>query len=207
MIAWRSFVPVILVTVVASSGTAISQEASARSRDNTATAIATAATSVPPGYLIGANDVLSIVFWRDKDMSAEVTVRPDGKISLPLLNDVDAAGLTPEGLRAALTNAAARFIEEPTISVVVKEIHSRSVFITGNVGKPGTYPLGHDMTVLQLIATAGGLAEYADSKNISVIGTENGQPYYHKFNYNDVIKQARPGQNIRLKPGDTVVVP
>ena len=119
--------------------------------------------------------MLSIVFWRDKDMSADVVVRPDGKISLPLLNDVQAAGLTPDQLRDQLTKAAAKFVEEPNATVVVKEIHSRKVFITGNVAKAGTYPLTGDMTVLQLIAVAGGLLEYADSKNIVVMRTEDGR--------------------------------
>lgn len=98
----------------------------------------TATPELPPGYVIGTGDVLSIVFWRDKDMSADVVVRPDGKISLPLLNEVQAAGYPPEQLRAALVTAAAKYIEDPNATVVVKEIHSRNVFITGNVAKPGT---------------------------------------------------------------------
>ena len=172
-----------------------------------ADARATTVTPVlPPGYVIGAGDVLSIVFWRDKDMSADVVVRPDGKISLPLLNEVQAAGYPPEQLRVALVTAAAKYIEDPNATVVVKEIHSRNVFITGNVAKPGTYPLSRDMTVLQLIASAGGLQEYADAKNITVIGMENGTQY-HKFNYKEVVKRKRTEQNILLKPGDTVVVP
>jgi len=162
---------------------------------------------VPPGYLIGSEDVLSIVFWRDKDMSADVVVRPDGKITLPLLNEVQAAGLTPEQLRARLTEAASKYVEEPTASVVVKEIHSRNVFVTGNVAKPATYALNGDTTVLQLIAMAGGLQEYADSKHIVVIRAENGKSQYLKFNYNEVLKQKNPAQNIVLRPGDTVVVP
>jgi polysaccharide biosynthesis/export protein len=165
------------------------------------------APSLPPGYVIGVQDVLSIVFWRDKEMSADVVVRPDGKISLPLLNEVQAAGFTPEQLRANLTEAAAKFVEEPTATVVVKEIHSRNVYITGNVAKPATYPLSADMNVLQLIALAGGLQEYADAKNILVIRTEDGRQQYHKFNYKEVVKQVHPEQNIVLKPGDTVVVP
>lgn len=166
-----------------------------------------ASVAVPKDYVIGAQDVLSIVFWRDKDMSAEVTVRPDGKISLPLLNEIQAAGDTPEQLRAKILEAASKLIEEPNATVVVKEIHSRNVFITGNVMKPGTFPLTNDMNVLQLIALAGGLQEYADSKKILVIRTENGRQQYHKFNYNDVVKQKHVEQNITLKLGDTVVVP
>jgi len=150
---------------------------------------------------------LSIVFWRDKDMSAEVVVRPDGKITLPLLNEIQAAGLTPEQLRAKLVEAASVYVEDPTATVAVKEIHSRTVFITGNVPKPASYPLMGDMTVLQLISIAGGLQEYADAKNIVVIRRENGPPQYHKFNYKEVVKRQHPEQNIVLKPGDTVVVP
>ena len=96
-----------------------------------AKADAPVAAPLPPGYVIGAEDVLSIVFWRDKEMSADVVVRPDGKISLPLLNDVEAAGRTPDQLRAQLIKAASKYLEEPTAAVVVKEIHSRKVFVSG----------------------------------------------------------------------------
>jgi polysaccharide biosynthesis/export protein len=165
-------------------------------------------TTLPAGYVIGAGDVLSVVFWRDKDMSVDaVTVRPDGNVSLPLLNDVPAAGYTPEQLRTKLVEAASKYLEEPNATVVVKEVHSRNVFITGNVAKPATYPILGDMTVLQLIAMSGGLQEYADAKNIVVVRTENGRPQYHKFNYKDVVKQKNVEQNILLKPGDTVIVP
>jgi polysaccharide biosynthesis/export protein len=164
--------------------------------------------SPPTDYVIGPQDVLSIVFWRDKDMSADVTVRPDGKISLPLLNQVQAAGNTPEQLRAKLIEAASKYIEEPNATVVVKEIHSRNVYITGNVSKPGTYPLMGNVNVLQLIALAGGVLEYADSKNIKIIRTDAaGTPQYLKFNYNDVVRQKHVEQNISLHPNDTVVVP
>ena len=174
-----------------------------------ADAPATGASSVPlpAGYVIGAEDVLSVVFWRDKDMSADVVVRPDGKISLPLLNDVDAAGLTPDQLRAQLVKAAAKYVEDPNATVVVKEIHSRKVFITGNVAKPGTFPLIGDMNVMQLIAMAGGLVEYADSKNIMIMRNDGGRQQSFKFNYKDVTKQKNVEQNIVLKPSDTIIVP
>jgi polysaccharide export outer membrane protein len=168
---------------------------------------ATTGASLPSGYVIGPEDVLSIVFWRDKDMSADVVVRPDGKVSLPLLNDIDAAGLTPEQLRQELVKRASKFVEDPNASVVVKEIHSRKVFITGNVAKPGSYPLAGEMNVMQLIALAGGLQEYADSKNIVVMRTESGTPATHRFNYKDVVKQKHIEQNIQLRAGDTVIVP
>jgi polysaccharide export outer membrane protein len=161
---------------------------------------------VPAGYVIGADDMLGIVFWRDKDMSADVVVRPDGKISLPLLNDIDAAGYTPEQLRARIEQAASKYIEEPNATVIVKAINSRKVFIVGSVARPGTYPLTGDMNVLQLIALAGGLLEYADSKNIMVMRKEDGRDVAMKFHYDDVVRQKKLEQNISLKPGDTVVV-
>lgn len=165
------------------------------------------AATTPPGYVIGTADVLSIVFWHDKDMSGDVTVRPDGKVSLPLLNEISAAGFTPEQFRARLIEAAGAFLEEPNATVIVKEIRSRNVYITGNVAKPATYPLTGEMTVLQLIAVAGGLQEYADGGNIVVIRMADGRQQYFKFNYKDVVRQKRISQNIVLKPGDTVVVP
>jgi polysaccharide biosynthesis/export protein len=168
---------------------------------------APAGVTPPAGYVIGADDVLTIVFWREKDMSADVIVRPDGKISLPLLNEIQAAGLTPTELRAQLMHAATKSVKDPNVTVQIKEIRSRKVFITGNVAKPGTFPLMGDMNVLQLIALAGGLQEYADSKNIVIMRTEGGKQRSLKFNYKDVVKQKHVEQNVLLKPGDVVIVP
>jgi len=158
-------------------------------------------------YRIGPEDVLNVVFWRDTELSAEVMVRPDGKISLPLLNDLQAAGFTPEELRQRLIEAAEKFIEEPNASVVVKSVNSRKVFITGMVSKPSAYPLVGTMTVLQLIATAGGLLEYADKDKIQIIRVVDGKTDYFKFNYSEVMRRRNVDQNIDLRPGDTVVVP
>jgi polysaccharide export outer membrane protein len=162
---------------------------------------------LPAGYVIGPEDVLDIIYWRDKDMSAEVAVRPDGRITLPLLNDVQAAGLTPDELREQLMKASAKFVEEPNVTVVVKTINSRKVFITGMVAKSGNYPLTAPTTVMQLIAMAGGIQEFADSKNILVVRNENGRPVSYRFNYKEVLKRKNLKQNIELKPGDTVIVP
>ena len=172
---------------------------------NTSTAIA--AADLPAGFVIGPNDVLSIVFWRDKDMSTDAAVRPDGKISLPLLNDVQAAGLTPAQLRDSLVAESKKYIADPNVTVVVKQINSRRVFITGEIGKPGTYVLSGPTTVLQLIALAGGVRDYADVKKIQIIRTENGKPVSHLFNYKDVMQGKNLQQNIELKPGDTVIIP
>jgi len=169
--------------------------------------VAPTATPVPPDYVIGPDDVLTVFFWREKDLSGDVSVRPDGKISLPLINEVDAAGLTPEQLRVKLTEAASKFVEAPTVTIVVKEINSRRVFITGQVGKPGPYPLAGPMTVLQLISTAGGVLEYADSEDIVVLRTENGKPVSYRVNYKELVRRKNLKQNIQLKPGDTIIVP
>ena len=134
-------------------------------------------------------------------------MRPDGKISLPLLNDVQAAGLTPEQLRVQLTEVARKYVDTPEVTVVVKAINSRKVFITGQVAKPGPYPIAAPTTVMQLIATAGGVLEYADTQNIVILRTEGGKQVSYRFNYRDVVRRVNLNQNIELKPGDTVVVP
>ena len=165
-----------------------------------------AASAEQAEYIIGPDDQLSIVFWRDKDLSADVVVRPDGKISLPLLNDVDAAGLTPSRLRARLAEAAKRFVEDPNITVVVRQINSRKVFVTGEIARPGSYPLIGQTTVLQMVAIAGGLKEYADAKNILVMRLEKNRTVSYTFNYNDVSRGKSLKQNLELRPGDTIVV-
>jgi polysaccharide export outer membrane protein len=174
-----------------------------------AAAVAPRATDpvVPAGYLIGTDDVLSIVFWKDKDMSAEAQVRPDGRIALPLINEVQAAGLTPEQLRERITEESKKFMEDASVTVVVRQINSRKAFITGEIYKPGTYPLTSPTTVMQLIAMAGGLREYANAKKIVIMRTENGKPTSLPFNYKDIVEGKNLQQNIELKPGDTVIVP
>jgi polysaccharide export outer membrane protein len=169
------------------------------------------ATAVPPassaGYVIGVGDVLTVTFWRDQRMSGDMLVRPDGKISVLLLNDVQAAGQTPEQLAAVLSQAAAKFIrEESDVTVNVKEVHSRRVFIVGEVTTPGAVALTGDMNVLQFIAVAGGLKEYADKKHIVILRTENGRERRLNFNYDDALKGKNLKQNILLQPGDTVMV-
>jgi polysaccharide export outer membrane protein len=165
-------------------------------------------TPLPAGYVIGPDDVLTISYWRNADMSAEVTVRPDGLISLPLLNEIQAGGLTPEQLRERISKDALKFLEEaPTVAVVVKAINSRKVYITGMVQKPGFYQLTGAMTVVQLLATAGGVQEFADTKNILIVRNDAGRQVSYGFNYKDFVRRKNLKQNIELQPGDTVVVP
>jgi polysaccharide export outer membrane protein len=166
-----------------------------------------AAVDVPADYVVGPEDVLGINFWKDAEMTGDVTVRPDGKITLPLLGDIDAAGLSPTQLSDRILTVAKKQIQDPTVTVVVRTINSRKVYITGQVANPGAFPLIGPRTVMQLIALAGGLTEYADKKNITITRVEGGKPVSLKFNYNDVAKGKNLAQNIVLKPGDTVVVP
>jgi len=158
-------------------------------------------------YKIGPDDVLTISFWRDKDISADVTVRPDGKITLPLVNDVQAAGLSPDELREALIEEAKKYVDDPNPTVIVKTINSKKVFITGQIEKPGSYNITSPTTVLQLIAMAGGLKEYAHSKDIVIMRVESGRPVGYTFNFKEVAERRNMKSNIELKPGDTVVVP
>ena len=162
--------------------------------------------ALPSDYVIGVEDVLDVVFWRDKELSAQVVVRPDGKISLPMLNDVVAAGLTPEGLADIVAKAATKFVRDPGATVMVKEIRSRKVYIIGEVSRPGTFQLASEMTVLQAIGEAGGFIEGADKGDVIIVRNEAGKERRFKFNYNDVIKGKNPAQNIRLFPGDTIIV-
>jgi len=172
-----------------------------------AAVVAAPGVNMPSEYTIGADDVLSIVFWRDKELTADVTVRPDGKISLPLLNDVQATGLTPALLRERIVEESKKYVEDPNVTVVVKQINSRRVFITGEVKKPGPYSLTAPTTVLQMISISGGLADYAKTDKISIVRVESGKPKSFKFNYKQVIEGKNLAQNIELKPGDTIIVP
>jgi polysaccharide export outer membrane protein len=169
--------------------------------------VAPPGTTLPSDYVIGPEDVLGLVFWKDADMTGDVTVRPDGLISLPLIGDLRAAGLKPEQLRDDIRNAANKFLEDVSVTVIVRQINSRRVFITGQVRTPGGYPLTGPRTVMNLIALAGGLNEYAEAKNITIMRTEKGQTRTLKFNYKDVSKGKKLEQNVQLLPGDTVVVP
>ena len=168
-----------------------------------------AAPSVPvePGFTIGPEDVLGVVVWREADVSSEVTVRPDGMITLPLIRDVKATGLTPQELADQIQAALREFITDASVTVVVRQMNSRKVFITGEVAKPGAYSLASPMTVMQLIAVAGGLTEFAEANSISIMRVEGRQTKTYPFAYKDVAKGKKPAQNIVLKPGDTVVVP
>jgi polysaccharide export outer membrane protein len=161
----------------------------------------------PPEYRIGPGDVLGVLFWRDKELSTDVVVRPDGRISLPVMNEMPVVGLSTDELRVLITERARKYVADPIVSVVVREIRSRYVFITGKVNKPGPYQLYGPMSVLQLIAMAAGVQEYAEKTGIVIVRDENGKQQRLPFNYNDVVRKGDLSQNVMLRPGDTVVVP
>jgi polysaccharide export outer membrane protein len=163
--------------------------------------------SVSDDYVIGAEDVLGVQFWREPEMSGDVIVRPDGMITLPLLGEVKAEGLKPNVLRDQVKSAAERFLTDANVTVIVRQVNSRKIYVTGQVAKPGAYSLASPRTVLQALAMAGGVTEYAESDNISVARTEQGKTKIFKFNYKNVSKGKGIEQNIQLQPGDTVMVP
>lgn len=148
-----------------------------------------------------------MVFWREPDISGDVTVRPDGKITLPVIGELQAAGLRPSELQAAVKEAAAKYLTDINVAVVVRTINSRKIYVTGRVASPGAFSLVGPLTVMQAISLGGGLTEYADAKGITIVRSRNGQSQRFKFNYRDVIKGKSMEQNIQLQPGDTVVVP
>ena len=172
-----------------------------------------AATSAPAvaatdaGYKIGPQDVLRVDVWKEPEISRAVPVRPDGKISLPLLNDVQASGLTAMELANVITEGLKKFINSPLVTVTVSEINSRRVYVTGEVSRPGAFPLLPNMTVLQALTSAGGFTQFARTKNIYVLRTEDGKQVKHPFNYKEVVKGQKAEDNITLQPGDTIVVP
>ena len=166
-----------------------------------------APASLDPKYVIGSEDVLNINVWKEPELSGPVPVRPDGKVSLPLLNDVQAVGLTPMQLADSITQQLKKFMEEPRVTVVVQAVHSRRVYLAGQIGRPGAMPLLTDMTVMQALASAGCCPEFANTKKIYVLRNEGGKQVRYLFNYKDALKGKNTEQNIFLKPGDTIVVP
>jgi polysaccharide biosynthesis/export protein len=159
-------------------------------------------------YIIGSDDVLAINVWKEPDLSRTVPVRPDGKITLPLVGDIGASGNTPKQLQASIEQDLSKYISKPTVTVIVQEAKSHKFNIVGQVQKPGTYLLTSPMTVLDAIALAGGFRDWAKVKSIYVLrANANSVRAKLAFNYKKVIKGNGIEQNIQLRTGDTVVVP
>ena len=173
----------------------------------TAEAKAKAPATADPNYVIGPQDVLDIDVWKEAELTRSVPVRPDGKISLPLLNDIQAAGLTPTQLSEEITTELKKFITDPQVTVIVTQINSQRVYILGEMTRPGAYPLLPGMTVLQALSSAGGFTPFANMKKIYVLRNEGGKQEKFPFNYKDVVKGKNASENIVLKAGDQIVVP
>ena len=162
----------------------------------------------PDAYGIGIGDVLEISVWKNPDLSVTVPVRPDGRISVPLLGDVKAAGMTPLALKATLTQGFKEYVTAPGVSVVVKEIHSRRIFITGEVAHPGAYDLQPRTKLMQALALAGGLTPYARRKVVLLRDSRDGQAdRRYEYDLDKIVSGKRPQDNVLLQPGDTLVFP
>ncbi len=158
-------------------------------------------------YVIGIPDVLRIVVWRNDELSVEVPVRRDGMISVPLVDDVQAEGLTPHELKEVLTEALAEYVTAPDVTVIVQETNSHTVTVVGGVARSGQIPLTREMRVIEAIATMGGFSAWAQKDRIKVIRKVNGKTVEYGFNYGAYTAGKAPDSNLLLKPGDTVVVP
>jgi len=164
------------------------------------------ASSTQATYLIGADDTLHIDVWKEPDLTATLPVRPDGKISLPLLNDVQAAGLTPMQLAGVITEKLKKYLADPRVTVVVTQMNSQRIFATGEVLHTGPMTLLPNMNVLQALSAAG-FTQFANTKGIFILRTENGKQTKIPVNYKQLLKGEGINQAILLKPGDTIVVP
>jgi polysaccharide export outer membrane protein len=167
------------------------------------TVVPTAAPVDPKTFEIGPEDILLIRVWRENELTSGVQVRPDGKITMPLIGELTAAGLTPEQLKEKVVEALSEYINKPEVTVTVQSVQSRKYFITGEVNRPGAYPLIVPVTVLEALTNSGGFKEFANTKKIKVL--RKGKIL--KFNYNDVVNGKNMQQNIAVENGDYIVVP
>jgi polysaccharide export outer membrane protein len=160
-----------------------------------------------PHYLIGPDDILNIYVWKEPELTRDVTVMSDGRVTFPLIGEIMAKGQTVTGLKQVISEKLKGYLDAPEITVIIKESRSRRIYTIGKLTRPGPYPLAPGMTVLQALSTAGGFAEWADEKNILIIRREGQKEVQISFNYKEFISGKKIEQNILLKPNDTIVVP
>ena len=164
--------------------------------------------SVSNDYVIGSEDVLAINVWKEPEISKTIPVRPDGKITLPLIGDVQASGLTTGKLQENITSGLSAYVSSPAVTVIVQEVKSKNFNIVGEISKPGSYSLTEPLTILDAIAIGGGLRDFAKATRIYVLRTNaDGTHAKLPFDYKQVIKGKKVAENVQLLPGDTVVVP
>jgi polysaccharide export outer membrane protein len=200
---WIAAVALLLL----SSGMAVAQQAAQPSSNPAPEAAPSDAVSVAsPEYVIGPDDVLHIAVWKEADLTATLPVRPDGKISLPLLNDVQAAGMTPMQLAGSLSEKLKKYMADPRVTVVVTQINSKRIYLVGEVSHTGAMPMLPNMTVLQALSSAG-MTQFANTKKIYVLRNDAGKQVKLPVNYRKLVKGEDMDQNYTLRPGDTIVVP
>ena len=160
-----------------------------------------------PSYLIGPNDILSIYVWKEAELTREVTVMPDGRVTFPLAGEIVAQGQTVTQLKKSITQKLEKYITAPEVTVIVKESRSQMIYTIGKVARPGPYSLTSSMTIVQALSTAGGFTEWADQKNIVIVRRQAGREIQIPFNYKEFTSGQNLERNILLQPGDTIVVP
>jgi len=206
---WKAAVAAILLSNLAFPQDKPEQASPAKAAASPAAekeATPTANPQAGPDYVIGPEDVLHVAVWKEPDLTATLPVRPDGKISLPLLNDVEAAGLTPIQLAGSITEKLKKFVADPRVTVVVTTINSKRIYLVGEVSRSGPMPLTPSMTVLQALSSAG-LTQFANTKKIYVMRTANGKQEKLPVPYNKLLKGQQMERNYALQTGDTIVVP
>ena len=215
----RSYVALIGIGVAVLFGLQISARAQGQNARENAKPTQSASSSKPSGdiaptgskagpeYVIGPDDVLDVSVWKEPDLTRTLQVRPDGKISMPLLNDVQAAGYTANQLSQSISEKLKKFLTAPQVTVILTQINSQRVYVTGEVTRPGAYPVLPGMTILQAITSAGGLTQFANGKKIFLMRNENGIQAKYPFSYKDVLDGRRAEENLPVKAGDTIVVP
>jgi polysaccharide biosynthesis/export protein len=205
LVVWMSSIALAQDAPAQPVATAASDKLAAE-KANTDKIVDAASSQAGPEYIIGPEDNLHIAVWKEADLTATLPVRPDGKISLPLLNDVQAAGLTPKQLADSVTEKLRKYIADPRVTVVVTAINSKRIYMVGEVLHSGATPMLPNMTVLQALSSAG-LNQFAKTKGIYVLRTENGKQQKLPVNYKKLVKGELIEQNYLLQPGDTIVVP
>ncbi len=201
----RHSAPYCLVSLLIMAGLSCSAQQALATADGSRSNDAKTPPVSTSAYRIGVGDVLHIAVWEEPQLTETAVVRPDGKISMLLVSELNVAGMTPEAAQQELTEQLSKFVRKPRVTVTVQEIHSRMVFITGEVQRPGAYPLMDTMNVVQLVARSGGLTDFAKEKKVYVLRAANSARV--NVNYEKVLKGQAPEQNVDLAPGDTVVVP
>ncbi|MFY9675028.1 MAG: polysaccharide biosynthesis/export family protein [Terriglobales bacterium] len=203
---WKAAMVVCIAGSIALAQGSPAQAAVNPASDSNANVAATPVNQADSTYIIGPEDVLYIAVWKEADLTATEPVRADGKISLALLNDVQAAGLTPMQLAASLTEKLKKFVADPRVTVVVTQVNSKKVYLLGEVSHTGAMALAPNMTVMQALASAG-ISQFANTKRIYILRTENGKKQKYPVPYRKLIKGADIEHDYPLQPGDTIVVP